>query len=412
MLQIIFLNKMILLIFTLVLILLIIWLRSNTNFRPDDWLRTKRIQTDPQDYTMPMSFPQASAELVQSGFSPQFILENKQSIESNIQTINTLNSQSLEIKKSDPNSNPPKYGITVASAYTTEEFKSNYLGLKLNPNYSGLVGSARLPNIDPTKIKPSVNLNTKPNPLPIYDQGACGCCWSVSASTVLNYNIFNKLGNTTFITNPLTYINCLTTDPQGKFSSQGCNGGDPMDVFNYVNQEKYTIGYQNNSGNLTCPFPGDSVNSKTCRPQTNCTFVSTATTDSPTNRKIIIEVTPTVIPLSTDRGTTGIPTKEEIMKLKFYLSTIGPLVICIDAGTKLREFSLYTGGFTEGPQGSLLPSGTQPDHAVVLVGYDKDKSGREYWIIQNSWKQTWGIQGLCHSPIDVTGITYPSTILV
>jgi len=399
---------MILLIFTLVLILLIIWLRSKSNLITNNWLTTKRIQTVPEDYAMPMTFPEASAALVQSGFAPEFIAQNKETIQINIQTVNTLNAQSLEIKKSNPNTNPPKYGITVASAYTVEEFKNNYLGLKLNPNYASLVSSSQLPSIDPSKIKPSV---PSPN-LPIYDQGACGCCWAVSASTVLNYNLIKKLGNATFITNPLTYVKCLSTDPQGRFTSQGCNGGDPMDVFNYVNQEKYTIAYQNSLSNLTCPFPGDQVNSKTCNPQTNCSFVSSATPGSPTNNKVTIDATPTVIPISTDRGTTGIPSKDEITKLKFYLSTVGPLVICIDAGTKLREFSVYTGGFTEGPQGSLLPSGTQPDHAVVLVGYDKDKSGREYWIIQNSWRQTWGIQGLCHSPIDVTGITYPSTILV
>ena len=54
----------------------------------------------------------------------------------------------------------------------------------------------------------------------------------------------------------------------------------------------------------------------------------------------------------------------------------------------------------------VLKVNSQPDHAVVLVGYDLDKNNREYWIIQNSWDKSWGLNGLVNSYIDSTGIAY------
>jgi hypothetical protein len=34
------------------------------------------------------------------------------------------------------------------------------------------------------------------------------------------------------------------------------------------------------------------------------------------------------------------------------------------------------------------------NHAVLLTGYDYDEEGM-YWIIQNSWGESWGDKGFC-----------------
>jgi C1A family cysteine protease len=397
-------------IFVFILIALIIWLslcQKPNHLIP---LNIKSASTMPEiDLGLPMTFPQASEQLFNLGIPKSVIEQNKSIIEDNIQTINKLNSESAAIKKLDPNSDPPRYGITTAAAYPQSEFLKYNLGLSLNPNYANQFTVSTSP-IDPSKIKQQVNWTTD-TPLPIYNQSNCGCCWAVSASTILNYHLYKKYASNLakIITNPNTYISCLSTDPNNKFSSKGCSGGDPQDVFKYTEQESFVMGLLNSNQNLTCAFPVSGSpqpmpggQPMPCNPSKNCDFINKSDSSNPNNQKLQLKVSTVV--LIPAENSTRVLSKDEVLRVKQYLSTVGPLVICIDATQ--QGFQHYKSGVMGlNKSNPEIAIGTGPDHAVVLSGYGQDSNG-EFWIIQNSWDVSWGINGYCKSYVDATGITY------
>lgn len=64
------------------------------------------------------------------------------------------------------------------------------------------------------------------------------------------------------------------------------------------------------------------------------------------------------------------------------VAAVQPISVAIDAAS--ASFMLYSGGIYD------APCGTDLDHGVLLVGYDLTD---QYWIIKNSWGESWGEDG-------------------
>ncbi len=57
-----------------------------------------------------------------------------------------------------------------------------------------------------------------------------------------------------------------------------------------------------------------------------------------------------------------------------------------------RNFLIYKDGIYEILDDDIRLMG---GHAVKIIGWDKDQNnGRNYWIIENTWNESWGIKGL------------------
>ncbi|CEF60945.1 Cathepsin L.1 [Strongyloides ratti] len=72
--------------------------------------------------------------------------------------------------------------------------------------------------------------------------------------------------------------------------------------------------------------------------------------------------------------------------LKFYIGTIGPVVVGMDAS--LKTFQAYSHGIYDDPECSHTLN-----HVVLLIGYGKDDFNGDYWIAKNSYGTSWGEQG-------------------
>nr|XP_006815208.1 PREDICTED: cathepsin L-like [Saccoglossus kowalevskii] len=64
-----------------------------------------------------------------------------------------------------------------------------------------------------------------------------------------------------------------------------------------------------------------------------------------------------------------------------------PVFALVDASHP--SFQFYTSGIYDDPDCSQ----TVLDHVLLVVGFGTSDEGEEYWICQNSWGVSWGMQG-------------------
>lgn len=224
----------------------------------------------------------------------------------------------------------------------------------------------------------------------VKDQGSCGSCWAFSATAALEGFYARTTGKlASFSTQP--FLDCVLP------ATNGCNGGEPADVFNYVIKdgkgkvcnfaaEKYT-----GESASSMDQWGDDVTPYFQRRRGDDDDMS-AFNGGGCNYSICnVDVDPKAMHTIPINDSDTLEQREDAFMRA--LVEHGPISAAV---ASQESWSSYEKGVLV-PKKAYSPNDL--NHAVLLVGYGVDQAtGKGYWTLKNSWSPTWGEGGYFRLP--------------
>ena len=199
-------------------------------------------------------------------------------------------------------------------------------------------------------VPASVDWRTQGVVSPIQDQGQAGTCYSFGTSCAVESAMAIKTGVLTKLSEQ-QIVDCSTIKNGGP--NMGVNGGQIAPTLEWIGKTGGLCTEQ------AYPYvSGTTTVTGTC--QKTCSKVSGSAVQSVVNVK---------------------PKSDADM-----MTALSKTVVSIGIQADQSSFQLYKSGVFTGACGSSL------DHAVALTGYGS-QSGLDYYILRNSWGQSWGQSG-------------------
>lgn len=236
-----------------------------------------------------------------------------------------------------------KYGITQFSDMAEEEFRRYYLNPKWDLSHRANLQVAEIPREDPPA---SFDWRDHNAVTPVKNQGMCGSCWAFSTTGNIE-GIWAVQKSKLVSLSEQELVDCDKLD-------EGCNGGLPVNAY----EEIIRLGGLETEKK----YPYDGADEK-------CKF-------SVGDVSVYIN------------GSVNISSNEADMAKWLYKN--GPISIGINA----MAMQFYMGGVSH--PFSILCNPDDLDHGVLIVGYGIKKgwfSDSPYWIVKNSWGESWGEKG-------------------
>lgn len=193
-------------------------------------------------------------------------------------------------------------------------------------------------------LPPSVDWRLRGVVTPVQNQGDCGACYAFSATGALEGQHCLKTGQLVQLS-AQQLIDC-----SHDFGNRWCISGRMDWSFKYIKV--------NDGIDTAEAYPYEAKNS-TCR--YNVSAVG-----------------------ATDTGYVSIPVGDELALMEA-VATVGPVSAAIDASQ--QSFMLYNSGVYDDPDCS-----DTANHSILIVGYGQE-NGTDYWLVKNSWGESWGDNG-------------------
>lgn len=251
----------------------------------------------------------------------------------NLQFIDFINAQNLSFKLTD----------NKFADITNDEFISSYLGRLATVSTNKSRNDENCTVYTKKPLPKSVDWRKQGAVTPVKDQGQCGSCWAFSAIAAIEGLNKIKTGNLISLSEQVL-VDC---DTNGE--NQGCAGGYMEKAFEFITK----------NGGITTeqdyPYRGkDGTCDRNKLSQHSVTI---------TGYKMVPQSNPKAL-------------QEAIAKQ--------PVSVAIDASD--YAFQLYGGGIFSNYCGKNL------NHGVTAVGYG-GKGNEKYWLVKNSWGESWGEAG-------------------
>jgi len=230
-------------------------------------------------------------------------------------------------------------GINQFADMTNKELRERYLGnLAINSEeWQGTEVEVNQP------VPDSIDWRERGAVTEIKAQGQCGSCWAFSATGAIEAAHFLKTGELVSLSEQ-NLVDC-------SIRNQGCDGGWAIYAFDYVlyhggiNPE--TV-YSYEEGQGDCRFNNYEI-------AANLTWA----------KRILSE------------------SEDDVYKA---VGGIGPVSVSMDG--QEQSFFFYQSGIYYEP----LCNPHDLNHAVLAIGYGSEND-RDYWLLKNSWGETWGEKG-------------------
>ncbi|KAL2458987.1 Cysteine proteinase RD21a [Forsythia ovata] len=236
-----------------------------------------------------------------------------------------------------------KLGLNRFADLTNKEYRNMYLGRKHDPKrrFPKVKSDRYDPKVDDS-LPDSIDWRKKGAVNPIKDQGSCGSCWAFS--TIASVEGINQIKNGELLS--LSEQELVDCD---RSYNEGCNGGLMDYAFEFI--------IKNGGIDTEEDYPYTGYDGKCDQYRKNAKVVSIDGYEDVT------------------------PYNEKALKKAVANQ---PVTIAMDGSD--ADFQFYESGIFTGK------CGTDLDHGVNAVGYGSE-NGLDYWIIRNSWGESWGEKG-------------------